>query len=120
MAMPNTQGPERINANRPRSRLGDSRDLAFVVVHETARGTVAWVRGDLDVSTAPTLLRQLIDTLDLPLDRLVVDLAEVRDIDAHGRATLQVAQKRARMRGVELTFEGLDGSVELGPAYDPT
>jgi anti-anti-sigma factor len=118
MAMPDTQQPEGVS--RPRSRLGESSDFAFVVVHETGRGTVAWVRGDLDISTAPTLLRQLIDTLDLPLDRLVVDLAEVRDIDAHGLATLQVARKRAQMRGVELVVEGVDDSGELGLAYDPS
>jgi anti-anti-sigma regulatory factor len=89
-------------------------DFAFVVVHETGRGTVAWLRGDLDVATSPSLLRQLIETLNLPLTNLVVDLADVRDIDRHGLATLRVAQKRAIMRGVDLSFEGVtDASVAI-------
>jgi anti-anti-sigma regulatory factor len=85
-----------------------SPDFGFVVVHETGRGTVAWVRGDIDISTAPMLLRQVIETMDLPLDTLTLDLAEVVDIDEHGFAALQVANKRATMRGVTLRFGGLD------------
>src|ERR1700712_5391521 len=80
-------------------------DFAYVVVHEGARGTVAWVRGDLDVSTAPLLLRHLVETLNLPIETLVVDLAQVRDIDRHGLAALRVARKRATTRGITLSFE---------------
>jgi anti-anti-sigma regulatory factor len=93
-------------ARRLRPEVGA--EFAFVVVHETRRGTVAWVRGDLDISTAPAFIRQVIDTLNLPLEMLVVDLADVAHIDEHGLAALQVSKKRATMRGVALRFDGLD------------
>jgi anti-anti-sigma regulatory factor len=105
--MPRPAGDRRVSKPTRRRSPDADGDLAFVVVHETGRGTVAWLRGDIDVSTAPELLRHLIETLDLPLDRLVLDLAEVRDVDHHGVAALQVARKRARMRGVELAFDGI-------------
>ena len=111
MAVPQrTPGPignERARRSSRRRSPDVGSEFAFVVVHETGRGTVAWLRGDLDISTAPALLRQLIETLNLPLDRLVLDLADVREIDEHGLATLQVARKRATMRGVELAFDGI-------------
>jgi anti-anti-sigma regulatory factor len=80
-------------------------EFAFMVVHEGSRGTVAWVQGDLDVATAPVLLRRLIDVLSLPLETLVVDLALVRDVDSHGLAALRAATKRATMLGVDLSFD---------------
>lgn len=86
-------------------------DFAYVVVHETGRGTVAWIRGDLSVATAPALLRHVIETLNLPLDALVLDLADVVDIDHHGLAALEVVQKRATMRGVSLRFDGIDDEM---------
>ena len=72
---------------------------------------MAWIRGDLSVSTAPALLRHVIETLNLPLDALVLDLADVADIDHHGLAALQVAQKRATTRGVSLRFDGIDDEM---------
>jgi ABC-type transporter Mla MlaB component len=96
-------------ARRRRPEIGA--DFAYVVVHEAGRGTVAWIRGDLSASTAPALVRHVIDTLNLPLDTLVLDLADVADIDHHGLAALQVAQKRATMRGVSIRFDGLDDEM---------
>jgi anti-anti-sigma regulatory factor len=87
------------------SPSGATGEFAFVLVHEASRGTVAWLRGDLDATTTPALLRHLIDTLDLPLTSLVLDLRDVRDIDDHGRAVLEVARKRARMRGITLAID---------------
>jgi anti-anti-sigma regulatory factor len=83
----------------------DTGELGFVLVHESNRGPVVLLRGDLDVTTAPTLLRHVIDTLELPLTSLVLDLHDVGDIDDHGAAVLKVARKRARMRDIDLTID---------------
>jgi anti-anti-sigma factor len=117
----NDVGPEPDGADpHLHERLPLTGEFAFLVVHESDRGTVAWVRGDLDVQNAPALLRHLIDALDLPLETLVVDFAEVRDIDSHGIATLQAARKRAAMRGVRLIFDSIaDDSVRLTLAASP-
>jgi hypothetical protein len=77
-----------------------------VVVHETTRGTVAWLHGAIDAAAAPALLRFLVETLDLPLDRIIVDVSGVQELDQHGAAALRTACKAAEARGIDLAFEG--------------
>jgi anti-anti-sigma factor len=78
-----------------------------VLVHETGRGAVAWLSGDLDRSAAPVLLHQLLEILDLPHDRLTLDLAKVGYVDMNGVTALNVARKRAEGRNIELVIDGL-------------
>jgi anti-anti-sigma factor len=97
---------------------GRRAEFGFVVVHESSRGTVVWLRGELEVSAAPALLQRLIETLNLPLDRLTIDMAEVRDIDDHGVAALVAAHKRARTRGVAFVLDAVPPVVR--EALQPT
>ncbi len=105
-----------------RDRAGAARGEHFgcVVVHEAGRGTVAWIRGPLDVDTAPHVLRRLNRVVAQPLDRLTVDLADVGEVDDVGVAALRTARRWAAARGVVLTFEAAtravrDGLEEAGP-----
>jgi anti-anti-sigma regulatory factor len=118
MAMPSTEEPGRAGwlesgAARPRP-VGSRHDFAYLVVHDSSAGTRANLRGDLDLHAAPMVVLRVLDTLRLPLDRLTLDLSQVRRVDDHGLVALLVARKRARTRGIELTFEGVPPSL-VGP-----
>ena len=97
---------------------GDSAsELGCILVHEVDRGTVAWLRGDLDALAAPKLLRFLLEIIDLPVRRLTLDMAEVREVDAAGSTVLQVAGKVAASRGVELVLDAVPPGVVV-PCLD--
>jgi anti-anti-sigma factor len=89
-----------------------------VLVHETGRGAVAWLSGDLDRSAAPVLLHQLLEILDLPHDRLTLDLAQVGYLDVNGVTAMNVARKRAESRNIELVIDGLRADIRR--ALQPT
>ncbi len=114
MAMPSTDEPERREwlggacESRP---VESGHHFAYVVVHGSSVGTPASLCGDLDLDAAPTVVLRLLDTLRLPLERLTLDLSEVRSVDLHGLAALRVARKRARARGIELTLGGIRPSL---------
>jgi anti-anti-sigma regulatory factor len=112
MAMPNPEEPRRSAGDVPRAREAEPHyDFTYVVIHDAAEGTFARLRGDLDLSAAPVLLLHLLDTLHLPLERLTLDLSEVRSVDAHGLAALRVARKRADARGIVLDLAAAPESV---------
>jgi anti-anti-sigma factor len=81
--------------------------FSCVLVHETGRGAVAWLSGDLDRSSAPVLLHQLLEIMDLPHDRLTLDLAQVGYLDMNGVTAMNVARKRAESRNIEFVIDGL-------------
>ena len=66
--------------------------------------------GELDVSTAPTVDKQLVDfeAGNMP-GRVVIDLRGLRFIDSTGLSLLLNADKRTRAAGRELTLVAADG-----------
>ena len=78
-----------------RVRISTAQDFE-VRVDPSQVPCAVFVRGELDVDTAPQLLRELREVFDAGVPRLVVDLTKVRFIDSRGMSVLV----RARMGDV--------------------
>ena len=82
--------------------MGSGGDAALVT-RTTRRGRVADValRGELDLSTAPTLRGCLAGLLqeEPPPEKVVLDLSELSFVDASGISALLSAQQALRSRG---------------------
>ena len=74
-------------------------DVSFLDEH-----AVIDVRGELDLATAPELLREVQGTLVLPLNAVRLNLGEVSFLDSSGIHTLLVAKSSAEERGIEFTL----------------
>ena len=83
-------------------------DVLFVGDH-----AVAVVRGDLDLSTAPRLLREILATLALPITGVTVDLAYVTFLDSSAVHTLLTSRSRAIERGIEFRLESVPRHARL-------
>jgi ABC-type transporter Mla MlaB component len=105
IAAPRCRLPSRPRPGGPRP-VGP-RPFGCVLVHEVERGAVAFLRGDLDAASAPSLLRLLVEVLELPLERLTLHLADVDKLDPHGTAALHAVDRAARSREIELTLEAV-------------
>jgi anti-anti-sigma factor len=57
---------------------------AGILVHATGDEVVVSVAGELDLATAPTLLRCLESVARLPIEGLTIDLAELTFLDSSG------------------------------------
>jgi len=108
----------------------DIRDEVHLSVLRRPVDTIAKLRGDLDVATAPALRERLATLLRLrmPMPLLVLDLAEVWFCDAAGLAVLIGTQRRATSLGITLRLAaprsqvagvlhatGLDRSLSIHP-----
>jgi anti-sigma B factor antagonist len=71
-------------------------DVSFLGEH-----AVIAVMGELDLASAPELLREVQGTLALPLNAVAVDLSEVSFMDSSGIHTLLVAKSSAEERGID-------------------
>ena len=70
------------------------------------------VKGELDVATAPGLLRRLDERIDAdPGALLVLDFEEVSFVDSTGLGMLVSANRRARAAGGELAVRNLRPNV---------
>ena len=85
------------------SRIGIDEEAGLAVLRRPAH-TIARLRGDLDIATAPALRERLAGLLRLrmPMPLLVLDLAEVWFCDAAGLAVLVGTQRRATSLGTTL------------------
>jgi len=63
-------------------------------------GVALAVQGDLDLATAPRLVRRIRQALCLPVARVTVELSGVEFIDSQGLHVLNDARVAARERGV--------------------
>lgn len=73
-----------------------------VEVTERDGWTVVAPVGDVDLSSAPDLRRQLVAAVSATGGRVVVDLAGVHFVDSQGLGTLVGGVKRARSHGGDL------------------
>lgn len=66
------------------------------------------VSGEIDIATAPDLVRQLDEAIDQhPGERIEVDFARVSLVDSSGLGVLVAAQKRARAAGGDIAVTNL-------------
>jgi anti-anti-sigma factor len=71
------------------------------------------VKGELDVATAPGLLRRLDESIDArPGAVLEMDFAEVTFIDSTGLGMLIFAHRRACAAGGDMRFTNLQPNVQ--------
>ncbi len=64
-------------------------------------------RGDIDLVTAPLMLRDARATLALPVNRIVIDLRHVTFMDSSGLNALNTARREAADHGTELTLSSV-------------
>ena len=69
------------------------------------------VRGDVDLATAPILLRELLAVLARPVTAVSVDLGHVTFLDSSGIAALITARQAAEDRGVAFTLDAIPLNV---------
>lgn len=66
--------------------------------------SIVVVSGELDVGSAPTLLRYLLDLMTAPIDTITLDLNELSFIDSSGLKALIAARADAETVGITLTL----------------
>jgi anti-sigma B factor antagonist len=104
-------------------RAEDELDVQVFVEERVVR---LFLRGELDVASAPKLLGYLTDAFATNVPQIVIDMAELAFFGAIGLSLLIAAQKRARSELKSLTFSapskqftklveisGLDGFFDL-------
>lgn len=84
----------------------DDGPLRVVTAHQ-GDGVVVALAGDLDLSTAPSLLRRLQALVCLPIESLTLDLRDLAFLDSTGVSTLIEARRSAREHHVALRLVGL-------------
>jgi len=88
-------------------------ELSYTERRMPGGGVSVTLRGDLDVSAAPTVRERLRATLDaMPATRgLTIDLSRVFFCDAAGLAVLVGGYRRARALGITITLTGVRPQV---------
>jgi len=74
-------------------------------------GLLVKLAGDIDFSKAPELRAELIEVLQTPRARLIIDLADVGYMDSSGLATLVEALQIQRKRGQKMVLCCLNPKV---------
>jgi anti-anti-sigma factor len=70
-------------------------------------------RGDVDLASAPALLREVLATLALPVTAVTLDLRHVTFIDSSGVGALITAQRKAAEHGIEFVLASVPHQVRL-------
>ena len=73
--------------------------------------TVVWVRGEIDMATAPALLGALAEPVRAQQCRVVVDLTDVTFMDSTGLNALVLARSRANAGSGEVRLVGASGML---------
>ena len=89
----------------------DESSLA-ISIHVTADGPMVFVRGEVDLASAPQLREAALTALSLGPKVLRLDLAHVTFMDVSGLHVLLSAQRRAALMGGRLVLMGTSPTVE--------
>lgn len=73
--------------------------------------TVVWVRGEIDMATAPDLMKELAEPVRAQQCRVVVDLTDVTFMDSTGLNVLVLARNWASAGSGEVRLVGSSGIV---------
>jgi anti-sigma B factor antagonist len=87
-------------------------------VQPDSRGARVALAGELDMTAAAELDRQLSELTDGLSHRLLIDLSELRFMDSTGLASLLRAQRLADARGDELVLRA--GSAQVQKLFELT
>jgi anti-sigma B factor antagonist len=96
-------------------------------IESDERSTVVYLRGRLDIESSPHLRYQLLAILrgQSPPAAIAIDLEAVDHMDTSGMATLVEALKIARISGIAMHLQGLQGrllhllqSTGIGSLFD--
>lgn len=71
----------------------------------------ALLRGDVDLATAPSLLRELLGAVARPVASVTVDLGYVTFLDSSGVGALNTAREAAEDNGVVFTLDAIPINV---------
>ena len=94
------------------SNRSESVETLAVEMATSESGTLATLRGRLDIDSSPALRSQLLAFFKVQHPRpLSIDLSGVMHIDSSGIATLIEALRIARKSNTELTLQGLQGRL---------
>lgn len=78
-----------------------------IVALRSGQAAVVRVRGELDLSTAPLLDKQLVRLADEGVQDVTIDLADLDFIDSSGLSALVAGLKRLREQGGDLELRSL-------------
>lgn len=76
------------------------------------RDGVLSVSGELDVHTAPELVRAAVEAIDAGRSALVIDLSQVTFMDCSGVTALLITRRRAIAAGKRVSLSGATGRVQ--------
>ena len=68
------------------------------------------VSGDLDLYSAPDLLRKNMEILQQQISHLHLDFSRINYLDSSGVGTIIKTLQVAKARGIKLTFSGIQGT----------
>jgi anti-anti-sigma factor len=94
------------NRNRPDIEVPPL-DLFHCDVVFRDEHAVISVHGDVDLATAPALLREAFATLALPISALTMDLEGTTFLDSSGLDVLLQVQRRGRELGITVGLEAV-------------
>ena len=87
-------------------------DIPEIEVVTAENGTMARIRGRVDIDSSPALRTRLLTTLQGPrCNVLILDLSAVTHIDSSGVATLVEGLRIARSYNTEVRLQGLEGRL---------
>jgi anti-sigma B factor antagonist len=95
---------ERVTA--PPSELLFRCDVVYAGDH-----AVVAARGEMDLATAPSVLREIRATLALPISGVTIDLGYVTFIDSSGVQALLTARNNAVERGITFSLDSVPRQV---------
>jgi len=68
------------------------------------------ISGDLDLYSAPELLKKTMEILQQRITHFHVDCSRVQYLDSSGVGTIIKTLQTARARGIKMTFSGIQGT----------
>jgi anti-sigma B factor antagonist len=81
-----------------------------VSVERLAETAIVRVSGELDIATTPTL-RDVLEGLSGPCDRVILDLSSLRFMDSTGIRLAVTEHQRATADGFDFVIAGAEGNV---------
>jgi anti-sigma B factor antagonist len=94
------------------SHDGQSPSLQCQITHEGGRVTIA-LHGEMDLASAPTLQREALALLALPVESVTLDLADLRFIDSSGLRALVEIHAAAEEHRIGLTLRAVPAQARL-------
>jgi anti-sigma B factor antagonist len=87
------------------------RDMETMDMTDKTQGWyIIKVSGDLDLYSAPDLLKKTMDILQQNIKHLHIDLSRISYLDSSGVGTIIKTLQAAKTKSIRLTFSGIQGT----------